>query len=92
MILFLPAAFIAIFNIQLNNNALGGSLTMLAVIFAIGSIGLFTWRIFTPRGGILSYFLAENSKTLFAQLRPVWVSALMLYIAGLIILVRAGYL
>jgi len=92
MTLFLPTLFIVIVNIEMNNSTLSGSLTLLAVLCAISSIGLFVWKIFTPRGGILLHFLRENPESLLARLRPIWVSALMIYIAGLFVLVLVGYL
>lgn len=92
MALFLPAVFITIHSVNLDRVGLGGGLTMLAVLLAIGSVGLFVFRAFTPRGGVLADFLVKNPRRLLARLRPVWLGLLMAYIIGLLVLVLMGYI
>lgn len=92
MVLFLPSVFIAFHSINLEGVGLNGGLTMLAVLFAIGSVGLFVFRSFTPLGGVLADFFVKNPRSVLTRLRPVWLSLLMVYIIGLLVLVLIGYM
>jgi potassium efflux system protein len=92
MLLFLPAVFLVFHGLVLDRSGVGGGLTLLAVLFAIGAIGVFVLRTFTPQGGILAEFLARRPDSLLARLRPIWLGALMAAIFSLLALVLAGYL
>ena len=92
MVLYLPAVFIAIHSIYFDKAGLGGGLAMLAVLTAIFATGLFLFRPFTPRGGVLADFFAKRPGSLLARLRPVWLSFLVAIAIALIALVLTGYL
>ncbi|WP_415407966.1 mechanosensitive ion channel domain-containing protein [Sulfurovum sp. CS9] len=88
MVLIMPTTFITIHSITLDKVGL----TMLSLLFTIGSVGLFIFRTFTPRGGVLANFFVENSTNLLVRLRSVWGSLLIVYIISLVVLVLLGYI
>ena len=92
MVLFLPALFIAVHTVNIDRVGYGGGLAVLVVLFAIGSIGVFIIRIFTPRGGVIADFLASHPASALKRLRPLWLGGLVALTVTMMILVLMGYL
>ena len=91
-LLFLPCVFVIIHTRFMDKSGLGSALTILAVLLGIIAVGLFLLRMFTPNGGVLIHFLQRRPNSLWTRLRPVWVSLLVAYAIGMVVLVFAGYL
>lgn len=92
MVLFLPALFIVVHSVNIDRVGYGGGLAVLVVLFAIGSIGFFIIRVFTPRGGVIADFLASHPASALNRLRPLWLGGLVALTVGMMILVLMGYL
>lgn len=92
MMIFLPALFIVVHSFNIEGLGYGSGLTVLFVLFAIGSIGFFIIRIFTPRGGVIADFLASHPASALRRLRPLWLGSLVALTVGMMILVLIGYL
>ncbi|TNG01307.1 MAG: mechanosensitive ion channel [Gammaproteobacteria bacterium] len=92
MLLFLPSLFIVLHSFNLDKTGYGGGLAMITMLVGIGSVGLFIFRSFTPRGGVLVHFLAARPEGLLARLRPVWLGLLLGIIFVMLISILTGYL
>jgi potassium efflux system protein len=92
MVVLLPAAFVAIVEINYESAALGGGLGRIAFMVVLIAFALFFYRLFEPRRGALKSFMAHYPKSLLARLRYLWITlavALPLALAGL---AASGYL
>lgn len=91
-IIFLPSLFITSFSVNLNGVGVGGAFTMIGLLFVIGTMGLFLFRIFTPAGGVLSKYFIGNATHLMVRLRFVWGALFVILILSIAVLILLGYL
>ncbi len=92
MVLLLPAIFIAIYSVTLESVGISGVLTLLGLLTIIGAIGLFLFRTFTPKGGVLSKYFEKNTDHLIVRYRFIWEKFFIALIIVTVILVLLGYL
>jgi potassium efflux system protein len=92
MIVFLPAAFVGRIIITVDTPAMGGGLGRLCFVIVLVAIGLFFYRLFDPRKGVLAPVMARHPKSLLARLRHLWLALGILVPTGLAVLGVAGYL
>lgn len=92
MVLFLPAMFIINHSTHLDQTGFKSGLVMLAVLVAIGSLGFFEFRIFSPNGGVLADFIEKHPRSLLTRLRTFWLGFLVILTIALMVLVLLGYL
>ncbi|MCP4043691.1 MAG: mechanosensitive ion channel, partial [Gammaproteobacteria bacterium] len=92
IMVFLPAAFVAILFIRFQLGELGGGIERLAFIVVLIAFSVFLYHLFVPKKGVLHGFLTRHRTSLFARLRYLWLTlalALPLLLAGLAL---SGYL
>jgi potassium efflux system protein len=92
MVVFLPAAFVGRTILTIDTPAMGGGLGRLCFVIVLVAIGLFFYRLFDPRNGVLAPVMARHPKTLLARLRHLWLALGILVPSGLAVLGVAGYL
>jgi len=92
MVLILPAIFVAIYSLTLESVGISGTLTLLGLLFIIGSIGLFIFRTFTPKGGILAEYFERNADHFIIRYRFIWEKFFIALIIVTVILVLLGYI
>lgn len=88
MVLFLPSLFIAVYSVSLDSVGV----TLLGVLFAIGSIGYFLLRTFTPDGGVLVKYYKNNADNFIVRYRFIWEKLFAVLIIVSVVLVLLGYI
>ncbi len=92
MVLLLPPLFIVMYSVSLESVGVGGVLTLLGILFIIGSIGYFLLRTFTPDGGILAKYYEDNADNFIVRYRFIWEKLFAGLIIVTILLVLLGYI
>jgi len=92
MVLVLPAIFITVYSYTLDSVGISGVLTLLGILWVIGSMGLFLYRTFTPGGGILAKYYEENADHLLVRLRFIWGKLFYALFIVIVIQILLGYI
>ncbi|MDX2503227.1 MAG: hypothetical protein QNL62_01935, partial [Gammaproteobacteria bacterium] len=92
MMFYLPTKFIVLHSYYFDKTGVVSGMMLLAELAGLIVIGVFFFRFFTPRGGVLAEFLEKHPTSLLARLRTVWLSLLIAINIAFIFLVLSGYL
>ena len=92
MMFYLPTKFIAMYSYYFHKTELVSGMLLLTELAGLVIIGIFFFRFFTPRGGVLAEFLEKHPRSLLAGLRTVWLGLLIAINIAFILLVLSGYL
>jgi potassium-dependent mechanosensitive channel len=74
MMLFLPAAFVAVVIIEHDAAEMGGGLGRFCFLLVMLSLGLFFFRLFHPKTGALVAFNTRHPDTLLARMNKLWLT------------------
>lgn len=88
---FIPAVLFANIGFQLDELGISSALVMLIIVIALGYLGIFGYRIFTPDGGVLKPYLDKRPKRILARFRRIWFYVYVGLIASLLVMVVNGY-
>ncbi|MGR8921654.1 MAG: mechanosensitive ion channel domain-containing protein, partial [Gammaproteobacteria bacterium] len=92
LIVVLPLArFIGGTSYLLTPGSQTSGLAVVAILTALGALGVFLFRIFSPRGGVLRPWLESEPQSLLARTRPLWFGLVVALVPVCILLWVSGY-
>ena len=92
MIVFLPAALLAILTIRISSAGFGSGLGRIAFILLVVSLSYFFYRLLGPRQATLAEFFARHPSSALARFRYLWLAIALVLPLFLVILAVLGFL